>query len=204
MKVIEKDTIGDVWQSAFDFILKEGKKIQDEDQELIEFLHLFLIVNKPDEKDLIILNKEDPMKLWMQENFTQIKRIPELNDAWSYGWRLFNFQGVNQVDWVIEHLKKKPETKSATISMLQSAGTEAYIPCVSLLDFKIRNNQLWLTATCRSLDFGKKALYNFSNLAKIAQNIANRLQLKMFKLFIHIISAHVYKEDLDKSKIIKE
>jgi len=194
---IECDTIGEVWQKAFNLIMQNGKIIKDGNEELIEFLHLFLIVNSPEEEVLIVQEQDESMKKWMQENFTQIKRVPELNNSWSYGWRLFNFQGRNQIEWVIEKLKKKPESKSATISMLQRAGEEPYIPCVSLLDFKIRDNQLWLTATCRSLDFGKKAFYNFTNLSRLSRKVADKLGVLKNRLFININSAHIYKKDIE-------
>jgi thymidylate synthase len=194
--VIECETIGEAWQRAFDLIMQNGKSIRDDNEELIELLHLFLIVNSPEKELLVIQNHNETMKKWMRENFTQIIRVPELNNSWSYGWRLFNFQGKNQIDWIIKKLKKKPESKSATISMLQRAGEESYIPCVSLLDFKIRNNQLWLTATCRSLDFGQKAIHNMTNLARLSEKVADKLGISQNRLFMQINSAHIYKKDL--------
>jgi len=194
--VIECDTIGEVWQETYDVIIKNGKSIRDNNEELIELLHVFLIVNSPEKEIPISQGQNKVMKKWMQENFTQILRVPELNNCWSYGWRLFNFQGVNQIDWIIEKLKKKPESKSATISMLQRAGEESYVPCVSLLDFKIRSNQLWLTVTCRSLDFGQKAIHNMTNLAGLSQKVASRLEISQNRLFMQINSAHIYRKDL--------
>jgi len=194
--VIECDTIGEVWQETYDVIIKNGKSIKDNNEELIELLHVFLIVNSPEKEIAISQGQNKAMKKWMEENFTQIMRVPELNNCWSYGWRLYNFQGINQIDWIIEKLKKKPESKSATISMLQRAGEESYIPCVSLLDFKIRSNQLWLTVTCRSLDFGQKAIHNMTNLARISQKVADRLDISQIRLFMHVNSAHIYKKDL--------
>ena len=194
--VIECDTIGEVWQEAYAVIIKNGKSIRDNNEELIELLHLFLIVNSPEKEISISQGQNTVMKKWMEENFNQIKRVPELNNCWSYGWRLFNFQGINQIDWIIEKLKKKPESKSATISMLQRASEESYIPCVSLLDFKIRSNQLWLTVTCRSLDFGQKAIHNMTNLARLSQKVADRLDISQNRLFMQVNSAHIYKKDL--------
>jgi len=194
--VIECDTIGEVWQEAYDVIIKNGKSIRDNNEELIELLHLFLIVNSPEKEISISQGQNTAMKKWMEENFNQIKRVPELNNCWSYGWRLFNFQGINQIDWIIEKLKMKPESKSATISMLQRASEESYIPCVSLLDFKIRSNQLWLTVTCRSLDFGQKAIHNMTNLASLSQKVADGLDISQIRLFMHVNSAHIYKKDL--------
>lgn len=195
MKIIEKDYIGDAWQDAFDFIMKNGYKIMDGNQELIEYLHLILIINFPNEHDSIAESQDEKMKIWMDDNFTQIKRVPELHNAWSYGWRLYDYQGTDQIDWIINKLANKPESKSATITMLQKAGSEPYIPCVSLFDFKIRDDQLILTATCRSLDLGKKAIYNMTNLARLCNDVSKKLDIKNTCLVIYIISAHIYQEE---------
>lgn len=196
MNIIERNTIGEVWEDAFDFIIKNGNIIQDDDQELIEILHLNLIINEPDDEDPVALTQDSQIREWMNNNFTEIKKVPELNNSWSYGWRLYYYLGINQVQWVVEKLKKKPESKSATISMLLEPGKESYVPCVSLLDFKIRNDRLLLTATCRSLDMGRKAIHNLCNLAAIAKTVAKNLNLQHYKLIIHITSAHIYKKDL--------
>lgn len=196
MIVIEQDTIGKAWQAAFNYIRDYGKLILDDDKELLEIMHLNLTINNPNETDDIMQSQQGPMKEWMDNNFSEIRKVPELNDSWSYGWRLYNFNGVNQLEWIINVLKKKPESKSATISMLNVAGTESYIPCVSLLDFKIRDNILILTAFCRSLDIGKKAIHNFTNLADIAIKIAEKVNIKETRLILQITSGHIYKEDL--------
>ncbi len=73
--IIECDTIGEVWQEAFDFIIQNGKNIKDDNEELIEFLHLFLIVNSPEKEDPIVQKQDESMKKWMRENFTQIMRV---------------------------------------------------------------------------------------------------------------------------------
>lgn len=195
MKIIERNTIGEAWEEAFDYIMKNGSKIKDEEQELIELLHLNLIINEPNELDPIAETQDNQMRDWMKENFSTVKKVPELNNSWSYGWRLYEYQGKNQIEWVINKLKKKPESKSATISMLIKPDVESYVPCVSLLDFKIRNKTLLLTVTCRSLDMGKKSIHNFCNLAKIAKDVASNLEIPHNKLYIHITSAHIYKDD---------
>jgi thymidylate synthase len=195
MKLIKSESIRDAWSSAFQTILTEGYEIFDESVKLKECLDLFLSITKP-LKDIENIEEVDrEYEEWMQNNFEQVERVPKLKNCWSYGWRLYNYNGIDQVQWVIDRLKSKPESKSATISMLQVAGSESYIPCVSLLDFKIRNNQLLLSVTARSLDFGKKAIFNFINLAKIAEKVAQSIGISSFHLNIHVISAHVYEKD---------
>lgn len=200
MKVIETETIGQAWREAVKLILDKGDEITDDEKQLLEIINLSIIVNDLGDKDGIGKDLDDDLKEWMEDNFNTIKRVPELNNSWSYAWRLYDFQGVDQIQWVIDKLKKKPESKSATITMLQKAGIESYVPCVSLLDFKLRNQKLILNVTCRSLDFGKKALHNFTNLADIANKVAKKLNICKSKLILHVNSAHIYSDNVEELK----
>ena len=135
MKIRSK-SIEDAIKKGCLFINKFGKTFYDEHIKLKECLNLFF--------EILIDHFEDPkiendIHQWMNDNFNYIKRVPELNNCRSYGWRLYNYKGANQIKWIINKLKNKPETKSATITMLKRAGGERYIPCVSMFDFKIRN-----------------------------------------------------------------
>jgi thymidylate synthase len=194
---IETNTIGEAWEKVVKSIRENGSLMKDEDQELLELCHVWIHIIHPSANDPMISKMDPIMEKWMRDNFTLIKKVPELKNSWSYGWRLYKYQDkIDQIAWVIDVLKKKPESKSATITMLQGAGIEPYVPCVSLIDFKIRNKTLWITATCRSLDFGKKAIFNMVNLVNIGQEIAAKLSIKNIELFLNVISAHIYKQDL--------
>jgi thymidylate synthase len=73
-----------------------------------------------------------------------------------------------------------------------------YIPCVSMLDFKIRDNKLMLVAMCRSIDFGKKVYANMLALNKIQEKVANEIGTKVGPLIMYVVSAHIYDEDYKK------
>ncbi|MFX0134619.1 MAG: thymidylate synthase [Candidatus Hodarchaeota archaeon] len=194
MHYIEDTSIKNTWKKAKELILNKGSEIFDEDKELFEIIDLFLIINQPETSDQEKVIHDKDMKRWMMENFREIKTIPELHDTKSYGWRLYNFHGKDQIEWVINRLKRKRTTKSATIVTTEPED-ENYIPCVSLLDFKIRNGELLLSVTCRSLDFSKKALYNLYSLSDIAHNVAKELKINSIILKVLVISAHIYKKD---------
>ncbi|MFW9995502.1 MAG: thymidylate synthase [Candidatus Odinarchaeota archaeon] len=194
MYFVEVERIANAWEKTKDLVLKKGKKIIDGDNVLIEVLDVFIVINNPERSD-----DENPvinpaMKQWMLSNFTDIKTVPELKNAKSYGWRLYSSNG-NKIDWVINKLKNNPWSKSATVALILPED-EDYIPCVSLLDFKVREGVLLLSATCRSLDVGKKALYNFYALADIVHGVSEALKILDVKLKILIHSAHVYQKDL--------
>lgn len=196
MKIIESSSLIDAWKRALEAIKHAGTGITDEKKNLIEFLNLFLIISNPnDAKDIKAINPE--MHAWMKVNFEEKIRVPELGNAKSYGFRLRDYNGKDQLKWVIDKLARKRETKSATITTLMPLEDEIYIPCVSLLDFKIRDGILIFSVTCRSLDFGKKALFNLSALATIGDEIMKDCGVNDLTLNVHVISAHVYEDDID-------
>jgi thymidylate synthase len=202
MKEIKAKTIGNAWLKSCKYIFVNGKPMKDENKNLKEIMFLQLTIKKPSQNDPIIEKYGDKESIkWMLSNFLEQKKVPELKNAESYGTRLFNYKGKNQINWVIDKLKKKPESKAATISMIMY-DDENYIPCVSTLDFKIRNNKLILTAMCRAIDFGKKVYANLLSLNKIQEIVAKELNINAGELLMYNVSAHIYEEDYDKIKKI--
>ncbi|NHI92418.1 MAG: hypothetical protein EAX96_07930 [Candidatus Lokiarchaeota archaeon] len=196
MLVIEDVSIKDVWKKSKELILKNGKQIKDGSDVLSELLNLFLKITDPETSSEERIVEDQNLKTWMMQNFQDIKLIPELHNSKSYAWRLYLYNGKDQIKWIIDRLIKKPESKSATITTFLPFEDEKYVPCVSLLDFKIRENALILTTTCRSLDFGMKALYNLYCLSDILHHIASSLHINKMILQVHVISAHVYEKDV--------
>ncbi len=195
MKVLHSSTLIDAWKQALDLIKAEGKLMRDENQTIYEYIDLFLEIRNPS-TDPSVMKVDPAMSTWMHANFTEKKVIPELGNAKSYATRLHDYNGEDQLATVVGKLRRKPETKSATITMLMPNDDSSYVPCVSLLDFKIRDNKLLMTATCRSLDFGIKALYNLVELTLIGNQIQGACNVPELELHVHAISAHVYVKDM--------
>ena len=136
---------------------------------------------------------------WMVRNFTVQGEVPELHHENSYASRLYSYMGQkNQVEWLVDRLRRNPATRSATISMFEPLTDEGYIPCVSLLDFQETDGQLNMTAYCRALDFGCKAYVNLVMLHLIQQNIAEKVGVPCGKLVLLVKSAHFYMRDREK------
>lgn len=202
-KIISCNTVGELWLKTSNHIMKEGKKMMDDNREIREALCLFLVAKTPDPEDEIIEHFGDPKWLkWMNDNFFEEKEVPELDNAKSYAVRLFNYgnKGIDQIAKVIEKLKNKPESKSATITTFMPLVDTSYIPCVSLLDFHIRDGKLKLIVYARSLDFGNKAYANLVALARIQQRVARALNREIGELSIFVKSAHIYREEFDLMK----
>lgn len=143
---------------------------------------------------------------WMVRNFTVQGSVPELHHENSYASRLYSYMGrKNQVEWLVDRLRKNPTTRSAAITMFEPLTDEGYIPCVSMLDFQVLGGELNMTAYCRALDFGCKAYVNLVMLHLIQKDIAEKTGLPCGKLTLIVKSAHFYLRDKEKiMKILRE
>jgi thymidylate synthase len=129
---------------------------------------------------------------------TPVQRPQRLGKARSYGARLRDYGGRDQVEWVVERLLADPASRSATITTFEPLNDTTYIPCVSMLDFwRPRGDAVDLVVYAHSLDFGKKAYGNLVELARLQAEVAGRLDAGVGSLTIHVKSAHVYEPELE-------
>jgi thymidylate synthase len=198
VEVVETRTLGEGWLEVSRRILEAGADATYDGQVTKELSVVTLVVAEPDPKDELIASLADPDWLdWMRRNFTEPEDVPELGGARSYARRLRDYDGRDQVAWVIERLRADPETRSATITTFQPLADTSYIPCVSLLDFWIAQRKLELVVYAHSLDFGKKAYGNLVELARLQHEVAAAVEVYAGPLVIHAKSAHVYEPELE-------
>ena len=198
MEVVTAETLGEGWLEVSRRILEEGADTSYDGQATKELALVTLSVSSPDPDDELIASLADPEWLdWMRRNFTEPADVPELGGARSYARRLRDYDGRDQVAWVIERLRAEPETRSATITTFQPLADTSYIPCVSLLDFWRVGEALELVVYAHSLDFGKKAYGNLVELARLQSEVAAAVAAPVGSLVIHAKSAHIYEPELE-------
>lgn len=202
MNCIQASTLGEAWLNSMEIIINSGEMINDGDVLLKEKMNLYITINNISEDDKIIkkyANKER-IELMKKKYFT----CGLVGDyKIDYGSYIFNNKGVNQFDWVCERLKKKPETKSATIS-LHIAGEEN-LTCLSLLDFKLRNNKLIMTAVYRSQNVFSSQPGNIIALRKLQQAVADNIKADIGIFELVVMSAHIYQYDFkDVEELLNE
>ena len=186
--------------------MDKGYDFYDEDLRLKEILDIFVKIEKPLVIDEIIKKYGDG---YMIEQLRTVLLDTKPGEwGWSYGQRLFGDDKYpNQIDFITNRLKRKPETKAATITCLfpqEDFQKGAHIPCISLLDFKIRDNQLNMTVCLRSQDVGKKMYGDAIALGELMKKVAENLKVAVGSLKLFIMSAHIYENEFDKiKKIIK-
>ena len=199
MELVEVPTLGDAWLEVSRRIVEHGAAAVWGGAQTRELALLTLAVERPDPDDAVIAELGDPEWLrWMHENFFVQKEVQELGGAASYATRLFNYDGAgrDQLAWVVERLRADPECRDAAITTFQPTTDTTYIPCVSLLDFWLRNGAVELVVYAHSLDFGKKAYGNLVELAALQAHVAAELGAPVGRLVLHVKTAHVYEPEL--------
>ena len=200
MELVEAPTLGDAWLEVSRRIVERGAAAVWGEAPTRELALLTLAVERPDPDDPLIAELGDPEWLrWMHENFFVQKEVPELGGAASYAQRLFDYDGAgrDQLAWVVERLRADPECRDAAITTFQPATDTTYIPCISLLDFWLRDGAVELVVYAHSLDFGKKAYGNLVELAALQAHVAGALGVPVGRLVLHVKTAHVYEPELE-------
>jgi thymidylate synthase len=199
---MDYSTLGEAWVGSMDQILSQGQWQKDGERNLLEKRNLGLRIISVSAADPIIVRYAD------QERILLMKKKHEslcIIDPFvvSYGQALYSNMGINQVDHLINRLKEKRETKAATIS-LHNPG-ETYSTCLSLLDCKIRNNSLDLTAVYRSQNTYGSQPGNILALSSVHKHIATSTDSQLGAFNLYVISAHIYEEDVaDARSIVTE
>jgi thymidylate synthase len=193
-------TIGEAWLAIARVILNDGVASRYDDLPILELPRVTVTVDSPRTDDSIVQELGDPGRLeWMHANFTDHSLVSELGDARSYASRLFDYGGVgrDQVEWVIQRLRTDPGSRSATITTFEPLLDTSYIPCVSLLDFWIRDGALEQVVYAHSIDFGAKGYGNLVELAWLQEHIATALDVPVGRLDFVVKSAHVYETEFE-------
>src|SRR5689334_17115979 len=199
--VIESATIGEAWLAVAARILSAGEPERYDALPILELAHVTLVVAGPAADDALIARYGDPERLrWMRANFADHQRVEALGGARSYASRLFDYAGSgrDQLAWVIERLRPDPGPRSGTITTFDPLSDTTYIPCVSLLDFWLRDGAVELAVYAHSIDFGAKGYGNLVELALLQARVAESLDRPVGGLRFIVKSAHVYDTERER------
>ena len=123
----------------------------------------------------------------------------ETNNS-AYGYILFKKYGFNQLEQIIELLKKDTTTRRAVLNISDPSInriTTKDMQCTIALDFLIRNGELEETVVMRSNDVFFGFPYDYIFFVSLGQYIAKRLGLKLGLYTHHAISFHMYLKDVN-------
>ena len=127
------------------------------------------------------------------------------NIAYTYGERLFDFNGRDQVAEMIDALRETRYSRRAVAGLWDPARDARSVdpPCLNLVQARIRDGKLYLTAYFRSHDVFRAWLMNAFGLRTLQAQIAQRVGDCMIgDLVIVSQSAHIYADSWEAARTI--
>ncbi|MEK9148066.1 MAG: thymidylate synthase, partial [Patescibacteria group bacterium] len=116
-----------------------------------------------------------------------------------YGERIQNWLGHNQLAEVIQRLKENPETKRASISILQAPDLETLedAPCWSLITFAVIDRTLHSSHTFRSHDMYGGWPNNVLAILRLHRRVAEELGVALGSVEVISQNAQIYSRHLE-------
>jgi thymidylate synthase, methanogen type len=200
--MIKVPTIKTGWESLVKRIMNTGVEITDERGSITkEILNTIVNVKNP-------LNTESPKGyFWTGEKLDKYSEQFLSSDKqgfiYTYGNRLrAHFDGIDQIQEAIERLNNFKESRRAiSITWDPTVDTKNdEVPCMMLVDFKIRDGKLHTTGLWRSHDIYGAWFPNAVGLSNLARYVAGEVGSEVGMLTIHSISAHIYEVNFKEAE----
>jgi thymidylate synthase len=153
---------------------------------------------------------------WMLKGFTNVKWLNEKGvkiwDQWAnsdgdlgpvYGHQLLNFNGINQLNNIIEEAKKNKYSRRLLCSMWNPCDLSkmSLPPCHYSFQFVISNNKADIVVCMRSLDLFIGLPYDIVMYSTILVAFCKELNLEANEVIINAANAHVYEEHISSTAI---
>lgn len=206
MEIKEKKVL-DAWKNALRYVLNNGDDFIDRDERNCrEVLNLIVIVEDPEE------DYEKPIDLmqqfeWVYPSKEELESImlskeQSASYEYSYGPRIFNFNGVDQINnFIIPLLKKDPTSRRAVITLFDPSTDSNLlsknIPSLLHMYFKIKGGRLTLTCSIRSNDLFIGWPGNIYQVVVLQKHVAELLGINIGSLTIISGSAHIFHEHFE-------
>jgi thymidylate synthase len=113
---------------------------------------------------------------------------------YSYGARLRQFQGVDQLAWVSRLLTERPYSKSGWISLTVPGERPDAVPCLTGLSFRARRQALHMSAVFRSQN-AYTCYLNYLPLRDVQAEVATVLGLASGVMRVFVDVPHLYVAD---------
>lgn len=128
------------------------------------------------------------------------KLYGELGPVYGAQWR--NFNGFDQLSWVIDEIKKNPDSRRLIVNSWNASEIDkmALPPCHMMFQFYVVDDKLSLQLYQRSADVFLGVPFNIASYALLLMMVAQVTDLAVGE-FIHTIGdAHIYLDHIDQIK----
>jgi len=131
------------------------------------------------------------------------KKWGELGPVYGKQWRDFN--GFDQINWVVEEIKKNPNSRRLIVSAWNASEIEEMAksglpPCHTMFQFYVKDGKLSCQLYQRSADVFLGVPFNIASYALLTMMVAHVTDLKLGE-FVHTFGdVHIYKNHMNQVK----
>lgn len=215
--VIEhSDNITDAWDFWYNLLSEQNDSILSRDGDVIgEVINAITVINNPINNILKSDVRKLSMKYAVGELLWYISANPKLKEIQKYtrGWDRMSDDGVNvnsnygycikekygfdQLDYIINELRKNPQSRRAVIHIKEPSNKESNdVNCTVCLQFFVRNEKLYMTTYMRSNDMWFGFPYDVFQFTSLQILLSMILELEL-GTYTHVAgSLHLYKRDI--------
>lgn len=221
------ETLGEAWLFGLNQVMRHGEEIQDDavvardisldatrtallfsqyespsdetklNLKLKERLGHFVSIENVSIDDPIISRFADRQRI----DYTR-KRYSQDSGSGGYGEFIYG-QESEILDHIVKKLLLNPSSKSATINAPNSwTANLGKPPCLTAVDFKIREGGLLMTVMYRSQNVFTKQPGNILALRDLQETIADRIDVPAGRINLFAASAHIYEPDWEAAEEI--
>lgn len=165
----------------------------------------YLVKNKLDKK-YTTYSKE-----WQKQKEIFIQKIikdKKFAGKWGgcgpfYGVQWRNFNGIDQLSWVIDELKKNPGSRRLIVNAWNAPLVEkmALPPCHVMYQFNVSNGKLSCMMYQRSVDTFLGLPFNIASYGLLTMMVAQVTGYKPGELFMALADTHLYSNHINQAKL---
>lgn len=215
--VIEhSDNITDAWDFWYNLLSEQNDSMLSRDGDVIgEVINAITVINNPINNILKSDVRKLSMKyavgelLWYMSANPKLKEIQKYTRGWdrmsddgvnvnsNYGYCIKEKYGFDQLDYIINELRKNPQSRRAVIHIKEPNNKESNdVNCTVCLQFFVRNDKLYMTTYMRSNDMWFGFPYDVFQFTSLQILLSMILELEL-GTYTHVAgSLHLYKRDV--------
>ncbi len=206
-------------------LLKYGEEVGSRNGRVVEFLNTRVVLKEPTQREILSLNRKANVfaqiaeTMWVISGRNDIEwlsaYLPRARDYaddglhWraGYGPRIRNWNGVDQLRYVVDTLKADPLSRQAVIAIWDpvvdtTPGKDK--ACNTFLQFQSRGGLLYLTVNVRSNDvmWGWSGINAFE-WSTLQEMVASLLGIQVGDLTFNIGSLHLYAPHWKRAETVR-
>jgi len=194
-RIILSDNVRDAHLAAIRLVSKRGKYISTEDRELtLELPHPLLVhVERPLDEPRI-LDEVGIGRMMMQEYSKQMRTVTSTTFSYTYGNRLLDYDGINQLQHVIDKINQADTTRRAVMHTwkVQQDISGEHVPCMQMIQFLCRDDKINCSVVFRSHDILMAWGANVYAIGDMMKVVADGTCSSVGSLDVFSICPHIY------------